>query len=265
MRRAALCQSFSGGGSGLLDIYPDASVGYSLRNLKDSQSGNPVIRIRRASDNIEQDFIAEEITDGTLATFCSGTDGFVATWYDQSSNSNHAFNTTALNQPKLVNNGVVSTSGGKPAVFCANSQSLNPTTVLGGTATASVYFVGKGGGYGAYYTISGVDRGTYGFYVGSQQLVTQKNFIATVGSGPIYSRLSLVVGSNIVTSSTLYWAAQGGTVTKSNTLGSFGRLFSNMGTNGTNIVVLTEVIIYQGIDQTSNDVDIRTELEAYYL
>ena len=264
MRRAALCQSFSGGGSGLLDIYPDASVGYSLRNLKDSQSGNPVIRIRRASDNIEQDFIAEEITDGTLATFCSGTDGLVATWYDQSSNSNHAFNTTALNQPKLVSNGVVSTSGGKPAVFCVNSQSLNATTVLGGTATASVYFVGKGGGYGAYYAISGVSSGTYGLYVGSEGITTYKINVAVVGSGAIYPRLSLVVGSNIITPSTLYWAAQSGTVTKSNTLGSWGRLFSNMGTNSANTVVLTEVIMYQGIDQTSNDVDIRTELEAYY-
>jgi hypothetical protein len=37
-----------------------------------------------------------------------------------------------------------------------------------------------------------------------------------------------------------------------------------MGTQSANTVVLTEVIMYQGIDQTSNDVDIRTELEAYY-
>lgn len=89
-----------GGGAGfLLDDYPNAAGhSYSLRQL--STSTTKVVRVRRNSDNTEQDFTAAEITDGTLATFCGGSEGFVAKWYDQS-NSADVINFTALQQPKI--------------------------------------------------------------------------------------------------------------------------------------------------------------------
>ena len=88
-----------GGGSFLLDDYPNTNGhSYSLRQL--SSTITNVVRVRRATDNTEQDFTATQITDGTLATFCGSGDGFVAKWYDQSG-SNDVLNFTALQQPKI--------------------------------------------------------------------------------------------------------------------------------------------------------------------
>ena len=68
----------------LLDTYTGAAAAYSLRLLRSSYSGS-AIRVRRASDNTEQDigFVDNELDTSTLETFCSGTNGFVKTWYDQ--------------------------------------------------------------------------------------------------------------------------------------------------------------------------------------
>ena len=99
----------------LLVDYPGASAAYSLRNL--SSTTTNVVRVRRSSDNTEQDFTSAEITDGTLTTFTGANDGFVTTWYDQSGNSNNAVQSTATSQLQLVDDGIVYLENGKPAVF----------------------------------------------------------------------------------------------------------------------------------------------------
>lgn len=53
----------------LLDYYPDAAAAYSLRDLSQEWIGQPVVRVRRSSDNAERDFTSAEITDGTLLTW----------------------------------------------------------------------------------------------------------------------------------------------------------------------------------------------------
>jgi hypothetical protein len=71
-------------------------------------------------------FTATEITDGTLLSFVGtgGSDnGFVKTWYDQSvsdqagdtATGNHATQTTAAEQPKIVDAGSLIAMNGKPA------------------------------------------------------------------------------------------------------------------------------------------------------
>ena len=112
----------------LLEDYPGAAAAYSLRNLIDTTTS--VVRVRRSSDNTEQDFSAAEITDGTLTTFTGANDGFVTTWYDQSGNSNNAVQATASNQPKIVDSGVVILENGKPAV---QGDSANVTNLKSGS------------------------------------------------------------------------------------------------------------------------------------
>ena len=54
-------------GQSLLNIAPEASVAYSLRSLT---GGDPkVVRVRRASDNHEQDFTASGVSSGALVDF----------------------------------------------------------------------------------------------------------------------------------------------------------------------------------------------------
>lgn len=99
----------------LLDLYP-AAAGYSVaRKLRNAYSGS-CIRVRRSSDNAEQDigFDGLDMDTTSLAAFCSGTNGFITTIYDQQS-TNNITQTTAARQPKIYDSatGVV-TEGGIP-------------------------------------------------------------------------------------------------------------------------------------------------------
>lgn len=97
----------------LVDAYP-AAAAFSLRSLT---AGNPaVVRVRRSSDNTEQDFTAAQVADGTLTTFCGTGNGFVRTWYDQAASTNHAIQASASIQPQIVSNGSLITQSGKPAI-----------------------------------------------------------------------------------------------------------------------------------------------------
>jgi hypothetical protein len=62
-------QSFNTG-KFVLDQYTGAAAGYSLRRL--SVNTTNVVRVRRSVDNAEDDFTADEITDGTLTSFVGG-------------------------------------------------------------------------------------------------------------------------------------------------------------------------------------------------
>lgn len=102
----------------LLDLFPNASAAYSLRRLNSAYTSN-LIRVRRSSDNTEQDigFTATGNLDTTaLTTFCGSGNGFVTTWYDQSGNGRNATQTTAANQPQIVSSGNILTENNKPSV-----------------------------------------------------------------------------------------------------------------------------------------------------
>lgn len=81
---------------------------YGLKQVLGPYVG-PVVRVRRSSDNAEQDI--GYVTGGaldttTLATFVGSSDGFVTTWYDQiSSGAVNAAQATTGKQPKIVSAG----------------------------------------------------------------------------------------------------------------------------------------------------------------
>lgn len=130
----------------LLDQYPNAAAAYSLRNLSTAYTG-PLVRVRRATDNVELDIYGKY--DGTLDTqsltsFCSATNGFVRTWYDQTGLTRHVNQTTAVNQPQIVSNGVVSSISNKPAILFdgINDTLSGPNvSVLATVSTYTMFFV----------------------------------------------------------------------------------------------------------------------------
>jgi hypothetical protein len=117
----------------LLDLYPSAAGAYSVRKLRTLYTGN-AIRVRRSSDNTETDigFTAlGNLDESALTTFCSGTDGFVTTWYDQSGNGLNLTQSTAANQPQIVSSGTVVTQNSKPTLLSSNGTYRFLTTAFG--------------------------------------------------------------------------------------------------------------------------------------
>jgi hypothetical protein len=101
----------------LLDDYSGAAAAYSLRLLRSAYTGD-AIEVRRASDNTTQDigFVNNELDVTSLESFCSGTNGFVTTWYDQSGNGRDATQGTDASQPQIVSSGSVISKNGKPTI-----------------------------------------------------------------------------------------------------------------------------------------------------
>jgi hypothetical protein len=103
----------------LLDLYPGAAAAYSVRKLRTAYTGS-AIRVRRSSDNTEQDigFSSGNLDTTALTTFCGAGNGFVTTWYDQSGNARNVTQATAASQPQIVNSGTIITNGtnNQPAI-----------------------------------------------------------------------------------------------------------------------------------------------------
>ena len=128
-------------GGYLLDTYSGAAAAYSLRQLSSSYSGK-AIKVRRASDNAESDIrlVNGELDTTGLANHCGSSDGFVSVWYDQSSDSNNATQTTAAAQPKIYDGttGVV-TENGKPSIYSDGTKQMSLSSDI--SVTDSDYFV----------------------------------------------------------------------------------------------------------------------------
>ena len=103
----------------LLDLYgDDIEAAYSLRKLRAGYTG-AAIRVRRTPDNTEQDIGFDsngDLDTAALTSFVGSGNAHIQTWYDQSTNANHAVQNTSGAQPHIVYNGTIKTHGGKPAV-----------------------------------------------------------------------------------------------------------------------------------------------------
>lgn len=93
----------------LLDQYSGAAAAYSLRKLRTAYTGS-AIRVRRSNDNSEQDIgftSSGDLDTASLKTFVSSNSATVTTWYDQSGNARNITQTTAANQPRIINAGII--------------------------------------------------------------------------------------------------------------------------------------------------------------
>lgn len=103
----------------LLEEYTGHNVAASVRRISPNYTG-PAMTIRRASDNQETDigYIGDDLDTAAIIAHCTGTDGFVTTWYDQSTVNRNFTNSTAAAQPKIYDNATgVITKNGKPALL----------------------------------------------------------------------------------------------------------------------------------------------------
>jgi len=250
----------------LLDLYPGAAAAYSVRKLRTSYAGS-AIRVRRSSDNAEQNigFSGGNLDTSALTTFCSGTNGFVTTWYDQSGSGVNATQTTAANQPQIVSSGSVITQNSKP-ILKFNSQFFELNSTLTPATNWSIFGVGLKNVPGKILTFIGgttdlnsalvsyVDNGIY--------LLGSTNYI-TIGDAPV---TSYRVNAGFVIS------GSASSIYRNNVLLSTGSIpaspaqnFSRIGKYGTQYddSNISEVVLYQS-NQLSNNSDINTNINTYY-
>lgn len=143
-----------------LDIYTDAEAAYSLRKLRSAYSGN-AIKIRRGSDSEELDigFVDGIIDSASIISFCTGTNGFVTTWYDQSGNDRHAIAPTTLAQPKIYDISL----GYLGYVLFSGNQYLPTTLNYTFDGLVDIYQVIKANGSGVYGRTN-LTNAYFGFY-----------------------------------------------------------------------------------------------------
>ena len=121
----------------LLDQYSGATAAYSLRKLRTAYTGS-AIRVRRSNDNTEQDIgftSTGDLDTSSLKIFVGANSGFVTTWYDQSTNARNATQTTAANQPRIVNAGTVERIAGEPSIFFDGSNDFFAANAVSGDIT----------------------------------------------------------------------------------------------------------------------------------
>jgi hypothetical protein len=123
------------GGALLLDLFgTNILAAYSLRKLSSTYSGDAV-RVRRTSDNAEQDIGFNgngDFDTSSLTTFLGSDDGFLAKWYDQSGNSRDGAQTNANKQIRIATAGTIETKNSLPTTQGASNDHLTvsgvPTT-----------------------------------------------------------------------------------------------------------------------------------------
>lgn len=111
-------------------------VAWSLTN-KLISTATQCIRVRRSSDNTEQDigFSGNYLDTTALLAFVGAGNGFIRTVYDQVG-SNHQVQATTANQPRIVNAGVYDDR----MVFDGSNDGLTSTSTLTmGTPLAFVF------------------------------------------------------------------------------------------------------------------------------
>lgn len=96
------------------------AIACSLRKINPSYNGN-CIRVRRSSDNTEQDIgwggiNGDTLDASALLIFVGAGNGYITKWYDQSGNGKDFSQSTQAAQPRIVNAGVIETLNGNYAI-----------------------------------------------------------------------------------------------------------------------------------------------------
>lgn len=255
-----------GGFTGLLDDYPGAAAAYSLRLLDNTYTGS-AIRVRRSSDNTEQDigFVNNELDTASLLSFVGGGDGFVTTWYDQSGSGNDATQTSASNQPQIVSGGGLILEGGKPLIDFQslqflNTPSLNLLTAISlqrvdalTTVNYVLQNVSPAGGLVVAGSVSGVN-GT-GVFDGTFKSMTNTE----IGYRLTYWNYT---GSNFDVAnngSSIVSLSNG-----SNAMSSINAIGRSNGLSATQYLSKSAEIICYPTDQSANRTGIETNIANYY-
>jgi len=278
----------------LLDTYSGAALAYSAaRRLSSTYTGS-LIRVRRSSDNTEQDIGYDGsnlLDESALTTFVGAGNGFVTTWYDQSGNGKNQTQSTAGNQPKIVSSGTIIKENSKPCIQFDGASATymqNTTTGLIRLDKRSHFYVIKETSSGSYRGVisyapssgddfSNANGGNSNLGDGSPSfgqftINNSTSSVAISGSKPtpysLFSQYYDATNGYVQKNNGSYSsAAHGYTANKFNTGGLYLGLRYLVGAVSTAFSmtgILQEMIIYNGDSQNSNMSAINTNINTFY-
>jgi PKD repeat protein len=276
----------------LLDLFPNAAAAYSLRKLRSAYTGS-AIRVRRSSDNTEQDIGfngSNELDTTALLSFVGAGNGFVVTWYDQSGNGLNATQSTAGNQPQIVNSGIVITDNGKPSCLFNGSSQFMTTSNYNFAATDKIYtaivansetnnttrltlafndnstyrsfsanyFQGTGR-FAAQFSTNNTDAQTnsYNTYNVNQQYIIETLFYTN--NVNVADRINIYANNSILTFNTNTNSLQGNIIANNKPLSIGADGAGNFRMQGK----IQEIVLYSA-DQTANRSLINLNINTYY-
>lgn len=187
----------------LLDEYPNAAAAYSLRRVNSRYTG-ALIRVRRDSTGqAEQDIgsIGEALDTVALKAFIRNNSGYVTRWYDQSGNARNATQTTAANQPRIVNAGVVDRRNGKPALRFYNAGQSLSSYKFAAPSTNWCFFdcvsYDNVSGNNVYYGIDGGGFQVNGIYTILSTVIYNRagNYTFSAPPGTLTNNVLLLLGT----------------------------------------------------------------------
>lgn len=162
-----------------------ATLALSTGKIRSAYSGDAV-RVRRSSDNAECDvgFLNDWVSldspiknlsagSGATLKLWAGSDScYVVKWFDQSGNTNNATQSTAGNQPMIVNAGALVTGSNSRPAIQFTSASSHRMTLAAACPTNSL------SACGVVKTDSGTTAQTF---IGGESGAFQYNMLATSG------------------------------------------------------------------------------------
>jgi len=271
---------WGGATQGLINQYTGAAAAYSLRALNNTYFG-PLIRVRRSSDNAEVNIYAKY--DGTLdtyamSTFCSGGNGFIVTWYDQSGNGRNLNQSNGSLQPTIVLSGAIMLKNNKPTIIFDGSDDYlqSSSYTLSGATPLYIYMVSESTTVdGIYYFDGTAANNRLGFYSNAANTRYQVFTTSSVGGVNLMDSLAGLkksAGEQVLmtlvkngSSSIIY---QDGAPIGTGTLTTDPFIGITLGAryNGVqNFVNSMQEIILYNIDQQAVRPSIESNIDSYYL
>jgi hypothetical protein len=269
------------------DLFGMPAAAYSLRKL--TPTATNCIRVRRSSDNTEQDigFVANvpnsPIDTSALLAFVGVGNGFVSAWYDQSTNGRDGTQTSGTRQVRIVNSGVVEDLNSLPCLNTyqnnefrdfqtsfSNLQNL-PVSIF------SVYKIDELNGTNPTFNIGGTvalgGGGRYDQFVSSVNThgMQRRNTTGTVGISLSLSALTMAINLSFFKTLELQLRINGAdstsvsyTGTEFNTASNFNLISATSAvTNHMAAKRFQEQIIYL-TDLHSQRTAIETNINTYY-
>jgi hypothetical protein len=271
---------FASSASLLLDLYP-ATAAYSLRKLRTAYSGS-AIRVRRSSDNAEQDigFSGNDLDTASLLSFVGAGNGFVTTWYDQQG-ANNLTQGSSASQPLIVSSGSLITRGAKAAVKFdgSNDSLLRNVAVMNAGARDTSYFTisnndATSNNIGTIFSLSAASLNSLRIFNERSTINKRSMIIGSAGVGYSVEMSTfrpvndVLLHSNFVDLSNNMSTFDNGNIGTTNIyLGTTGTTDLQLGTQSTGITWLNGTIqefIGFNTNESANKTAIETNINDYY-